>query len=110
MTPETLKDAVGWVGTSAGLLFVLSWVIERWAWFQGRTPKARQYITVLSAILIPILSLVLLRQVPDSTWLALEPYYQAIVIGISTLIGLGAMEASHKVDKRVTGGRKGNGG
>ena len=101
MTTSSIMDFVYWLGTSAGIMTVLSLLTERVPWFQALTSKTKQIIMVVIAVALPELVFVLLNVVPVETWALLEPHFQAIWVGLAALITVLASEAVHAADKRV---------
>jgi hypothetical protein len=100
----SIKDLLTWAGSSAGLMVVISLLIERLpglsSWFAALPVKTKVLIICLVALLLPQIILLLTTVVPDSTWDKLQPVWEAIVVSVS-VITWAIGELTHKVDKRL---------
>ena len=99
MPTDTIPDFLKWAASSAGLIAVASFLIERVPWFQSLLPKQRQIIIVGLVILLPQVVLVILRVVPPTMWETLQPYWAELVTSLVVLSTL--------LVKSLTGGVKG---
>lgn len=101
MTFENIPEFLAWLGTSGAIVTIISFIAERWAWFQEQSPKVRQAITMGIALLLPQITLALLEIVPATMWEQLNPYFQAILTSVAAISTLLFSEIAHAVDKRI---------
>lgn len=48
--PTDPKEFVAWLGSPAALGFMITLVLERWAWFQAKPPDVKKALVLLIAI------------------------------------------------------------
>lgn len=99
---ENIPAFLAWLGSSPGIVAILSFVAERWPWYQAQSSKAKQAIAWAVAFILPQISLALLEVVPPEIWGQLQPRFQAILTSVSVIATLFISEAVHEVDKRVS--------
>lgn len=79
-----LQEFLLWMAGGLGASFIVSYLAERWEWFQTLSKDAKQlYSTVASAVLA-ILAYVTYTYVPAEVWVVLSPYWQ-IIVGVVTV-------------------------
>ena len=101
---ESLRAFCLWLGSSGGIIAILSFLAERCAWFQNLAPKTKQALFFGASVLLPQISLValdLLAIVPAEAMGKLETHFQAIMTSVVVIGTLLFSEAAHAVDKRV---------
>jgi len=105
---ENITAFIVWLGSGPGIVAILSFVVERWGWFQKQTSKTRMAITWGLAFLLPQISLAVLDLVgyiPAEAWSKMETHFQAILVSVSVIASLLASEGAHAIDKRMQGKR-----
>jgi hypothetical protein len=101
MNTDTLLGFLLWAGSSAGLMAISSFLLERFPPFQKIASKTRLYIVVGVVILIPQV-VNLLPLVPQSTWDTLQPIWEGLVTSVVVAITFVTSEFTHNTDKRLT--------
>ena len=99
-----IREFFIWLGSSGGIISLLSFLAERAQWFQALAPKTKQHIFSAAALLLPQLSLLgldLLDIVPADTLGKLETHFQALMTSVVVIGTLLFSEAAHAVDKRL---------
>ena len=102
---ESIMAFLVWIGSSGGIVAILSFLAERWPWFQKQTPKTKQAIAWSASFLLPQLSLValdLVGYIPAEAWGKMEVHFQAILTSVSVIATLFFSETAHAVDKRLS--------
>ena len=102
MSTSTIPAFLGWAASSAGLVAIASFLLERLSGFQSLTSKQRLVIIVAVVLVIPQLVLIITKVVPNSTWATLQPYWQSLVTSIVVLSTFLASEGAHAVDKKLS--------
>lgn len=93
LVPTTLGEFFTFVGSSAAIGFVLSWIAGNWGFFQRATSQGKAAILVFISLLMGLGSFALVRFVPAGVIEQAQPYYQVIISSITILI---ASQAWHK--------------
>ena len=99
---ESIRAFLIWLGSSGGIIAILSFLAERAAWFQALAPKTKQLIFSGAALLLPQLSLLgldLLDIVPAEAMGKLESHFGAIMTSVVVIGTLLFSEVAHAVDK-----------
>lgn len=86
-TVPTLIDALRLLGTTVGAGMVISFLLTRVAWFSTLAGERRFWVVFGLSMVIPFAATLAIQLVPQSTWLALEPYWQSIAAGFIVFIG-----------------------
>lgn len=85
--PLTLVDLFKFLSTPVFIGFLVSFLLERVPWFQNLTSDAKAFVSLIVAVLLPIISYALLNYVPASFVEALQPWYAAGATGAIGFIG-----------------------
>lgn len=91
---ESIPQFLLWIGTPAAGIAVLSFLNERWGWFQEQPPKTKMAISWAIALVLPQVSLILLNEVDPAFWVRVNPYFYALLTGLSVIWS----EAFHYID------------
>lgn len=91
--PSTLGEFFTFIGSAGAIGFVLSFVVENWAFFQTRNRQGKITILVFIALLMGLGSYSLVRYVPAGVVQEAQPIYQVIVATLSILL---ASQVWHK--------------
>jgi len=100
MTTDTLLGFLLWAGSSAGLMAISSFLLERFPPFQKIASKTRLYIVLGIVVLIPQL-VNLIPLVPQSTWDTLQPIWEGLVTSVVVAITFITSEVTHDTDKSL---------
>lgn len=85
-----------WLLASGGSVSVVSWICERWDYFQKQTADVKEYIFTGLAAAISVGAYVVITYVPAAILALIAPYF-LIVSGIFITVIVGKM--FHKIDK-----------
>jgi MFS family permease len=86
---------------------IISFVFERFKWFQKLTGDARWWTIFGFSVGLPLLAQVALQYVPVEAWEFLEPYWVAVALGFLAFI---SSQGAHLVEKRLQASRSIGGG
>lgn len=78
-----------WLLGSGGLILVLSWLCERWAWYQMQTTELKKFYFIVGVALLGSAVHALQLYVPVAVWAQIDPWFQ-YVSGL-VVLGAGAM-------------------
>lgn len=92
-----LNDFLVWLANSGGSIIVLSWIAERWAWFQAQKPDAKQYMFFGGSVLVSAASYTVLHYVPASILTMLTPWFGLVYASFVTVF---ISKAFHALDKK----------
>ena len=98
MAEEKFKDLgefLIWLTGGGGALLV-SFLAERWDWFQAQTPKVKQFLMIVIPSLLGIGALAVTTFVSQELIAQASPYFMVIVTVITYILGT---KAFHIVDK-----------
>lgn len=91
------KDFLVWILNSGGAVIVMSWLCERWVWFQAKASDTKQMIFFILSAVLALSAYVILNYVPAAALSAVAPFW-SILQGLFVTIFLGQM--FHKASKR----------
>jgi len=80
---EVIKLLASGVGVGA----VLSFLFERFLWFQKLSSDARWWVVFGTSVGLPVLAQVALQFVPADAWAVLEPYWYSLAAGFLAWAG-----------------------
>ncbi len=89
MNGITSIQLFAWLLGSGGLIIMLSWLVERWAWYQKQTPDLKKILFIAGVVILGSIVHALQLYVPANAWSAIDPWFQ-FVSGLIVL-GAGAM-------------------
>lgn len=98
--PLGLEDFMVWL-TAGGSVIAVSWICERWAWFQAQPSERKKWLQYGLSTLIGIVALLVQTYVPASVITALTPYF-AVIVGVFSMVFLN--QAAHTLDPLRTRG------
>lgn len=84
MTPQ---DFLQWLASGLGANVVVSYLAERWAWFQSLTSEGRKWISAVFTALVAIAAYAVLTYVPADFWVLISPYWQIVVAVAGMYVG-----------------------
>lgn len=91
-----LKEFLIWLGSSGGNVVIVSWLIERWSWYQSQTKENKDYLFLGFAFLVSVAAFVVLKYVPANILNEMAPYFGMFYVTFSSIfIG----KQFHKADK-----------
>jgi hypothetical protein len=98
MNGITSNEFFTWLVGSGGVIVVVSWLAERWAWYQAQTPDLKKILFIILVVLIGSGVQALQLYVPAATWALIDPWF----VRVTGLIVLAAgAEGYHKLTKPV---------
>lgn len=83
------SDLFSWLLNSGGLIVILSWVVERWPWYQGLSADAKKAVFIAGVIILGLGVYALQLYVPVNIWTLIDPWVNRAA-GLFVL-GAGAM-------------------
>jgi hypothetical protein len=78
-----------WLLGSGGLILVLSWLVEHWAWYQKQSSDLKKIVFVAGVVVLGSAVHALQLYVPAAAWAQIDPWFQ-FVSGL-VVLGAGAM-------------------
>lgn len=91
-----LPGFLNWIVYSGGALLCISWLLEKWKWFQGLTDKAKKVLNFTLSGLLAAGFYAILIYVPPDTLVAIDPFFK-IILGF--IVAYGAQQAYHQLTK-----------
>ena len=85
--PLTIVELFKFLGTPVFIGFLVSFLLERVPAFQLLSSDMKAIVSLVLAVLLPIVSYALLNYVPMSLIEALQPWYAAAITGVIGFIG-----------------------
>lgn len=92
----SITDFLSWLFSGIGASLVVSYIVERWGWFQLQSFDVKRLLTTISASALAIIAFVVFTYVPSGFWVTISPYWQIIVAIVATNYGT---QMFHKYDK-----------
>jgi uncharacterized membrane protein len=78
-----LQEFLVWLTTSGGYAAALSFIAERWLWFQSLTPQQKSLFHLAGSLVIVLVAYAVLTYVPADALEAVKPVF----LLVSTVIG-----------------------
>jgi len=94
----SIQDLLVWLMGGLGSSAVVSYLAERWAWFQSLAPEVKKLYKTVGASVVAILAFLANQYVPVEVWNSLSPYWQLILGVIAVNYGV---EVFHWFDKKL---------
>jgi len=85
----TSSALFGWLLGSGGLILLLSWLVEHWAWYQKQSSDLKKIVFVAGVVILGSAVHALQLYVPAAAWAQIDPWFQ-FVSGL-VVLGAGAM-------------------
>jgi hypothetical protein len=92
------KEFFVWLASGLGSSFVVSYLAERWVWFQSLEFDQKKMWSTVGASVLSILAYLVYTYVPAEFWVMLSPYWQ-IVVGVIT-VNYG-VKVFHEYDRQL---------
>ena len=89
VTGITSSALFSWLLGSGGLILILSWLVERWAWYQAQNPDWKKVLFILGVVVLGSVVHALQLYVPAAIWALIDPWFQ-FISGL-VILGAGAM-------------------
>jgi len=99
MGEEKFQDLGGfliWL-TGGGGAILVSFLFERWDWFQAQTAKVKQFLMIVIPSLLGVGALAITTFVPPEIIAQISPYFMVLVTVITYVLGT---KAFHIFDKK----------
>lgn len=77
----SLVEVLSLLAVGVGLGPVVSFLMERWGWFQKVSGEVRFWLVFGLCVGLPVAARLLLGLVPGEVWAVLEPYWQSMALG-----------------------------
>jgi hypothetical protein len=85
----TTSDLFTWFLGSGGLVLVLSWIVERWVWYQKQSPDWKKVLFIFGVVVLGSGVHALQLYVPVAVWALIDPWF-TYISGL-VVLGAGAM-------------------
>ena len=76
----------------------LAFAFERFGFFQKLTPNARFWFVAIVTVLSPVVAQALLQFVPPDVWVAIDPFWNSFLLGLTVW---SASQVTHILHKRI---------
>ena len=96
--PE-IRDVLVWIMGGLGSTVIVSYLVERWTWFQNLRSDVKKLYSTLAATVLSLVAFAVYTYVPAEVWVVLTPWWQ-IVVGVFA-VNYG-MEIFHYFDKKLS--------
>jgi uncharacterized membrane-anchored protein len=83
------SDLFSWLLNSGGLTVVLSWLAERWPWYQKQTADLKKILFILGVVILGLGVYAAQVYIPATVWAQIDPWFNRAA-GLAVL-GAGAM-------------------
>jgi hypothetical protein len=97
----SIVEFLMWLSGGVGATLVMSYIAERWEWFQSLSTEQKKLGKTFGATVIAIGAFLTFTYVPPEVWEMLTPYWQILLAVITANYGV---EVFHFFDKRVARG------
>lgn len=97
----TLSGNLQWIMGGGGAVIgavILSWIGERWSWYQKRSSTEKQWLMYVSSALVGLSAWAIVTYIPTETLVALEVPFKVIMLSLG---GVGASQLAHGVRKTL---------
>lgn len=94
-----LNEVLYWLLNSGGSITVVSWLLERWAWYQEQDANKKEMVFFVLSALVSLVAMAIINFVPAEVLAQIAPVFQAIY-GVFATVYLG--KAFHKFDTSLT--------
>lgn len=91
-----INELAVWILNSGGAVIIVSWLCERWNWFQLKTASQKQWIFFGFTLILSLSAYAILNFVPANILNVIAPYW-GILSGLFVTVFVGEM--FHKVTK-----------
>lgn len=91
----SLTDFILWLTTSAGTSAVLSFLFERWAYFQAQSAKLKPWIMYGASLAVALAAYAVIVFVPADVIATLQPWF---LIAAGVTVPFVATQIAHKND------------
>jgi len=92
------QEFLVWLSGGLGASLVVSYLAERWAWFQYQLPSNKILLKTVAASVLAVVAYLVYTHVPVDFWSLIDPYWQIVLAVIATNYGV---EVFHFFDKKL---------
>jgi hypothetical protein len=89
MNGITTSELFAWLIGSGGLILVMSWLVEHWAWYQAQSSTWKKMLFIAGVVILGSAVHALQLYVPATAWAAIDPWF--IYVSGLVVLGAGAM-------------------
>jgi len=97
----SLMDVINGLAQAVGLGTILSFLFERFAWFQNLRGEQRWWVICGLSVGLPVLAQVAIQFVPAEVWALIEPYWQSLASGFLAFF---ASQVAHMLQQMLSWG------
>jgi hypothetical protein len=93
MSPQ---EFLQWLASGLGANVVVSFLVERWPWFQNLASDTKKFLSIVGTAVIALAAYGIMIYVPATFWASINPYWQIIVAVVGMFVGT---QVFHKFDR-----------
>lgn len=97
--PASFGEFLSWLGTSAVIGSIVSWVAAHWVWFKNQGGGTKVAVLLVIATVLGLVSHLAITYVPAGVVEEAQPYYTAFLN--AAMIVFGAMGFNYLVNERA---------
>jgi len=83
-----MVDILKWILYAGGAVMIVSWVAERWPWFQALASDVKKILSITVSCALALGGYALLLYVPPEFWVQIDPWIK-LVLGVASSYGIG---------------------
>ena len=99
----TLAEFLAWLVNSGGAIAVVSFLFERWAWYQAQTSDNKRYMFFGACVIVSVLGYLGLTYIPPEIIQQIAPYFGILY---STFLAIFVGTKFHQEDKKTIKNKK----
>lgn len=92
---ESVSEFLAWIISGGGSVVIVSYLLERWSWFQSLSSDQRRVVSILFSALLAIGAYFGVQYIPPDVLEELDPIFR-IIVGIVGAYGVG--QVAHLID------------
>lgn len=94
----TFTEFLAWLVNSGGAITVVSFLFERWNWYQAQSPSTKQSLFFGACVLVSVLGFLGLTYIPKEIIDQIAPYFGILY---STFLAIFVGTKFHQEDKKT---------
>lgn len=91
-----INEVLQWLLGSGGVVIAVSWIVERWAWFQAKAANVKEWLFFGFTAIVWVAAYLVVTYVPATVIAAIQPYFLG-VSGLFITVVVGKL--FHQADK-----------
>jgi uncharacterized membrane protein YfcA len=94
----TFAEFLAWLVNSGGAIVVVSFIFERWNWYQAQPPDIKQYLFFGACVVVSVFGFLGLTYIPPEVIQQIAPYFGILY---STFLAIFVGTKFHQEDKKT---------